>query len=229
MTVSPSKTQLDFDRLAALSSDEWNHNNHYHAFLLKHLPASGELTALEIGCGTGGFSRLLAERFRRVLALDLSPRSIEIAKERSRPYANIDFQVADVMAYEFSPEQFGCIASIATLHHLPFEPILAKAKSALKIDGTLLALDLYKAESLAEFSTSLAALPVNLFLRWSKTGRLREPAEVRAAWAEHARTDVYPTLSQVRQTCARLLPDAQITRHLLWRYSIVWKKKQGLA
>jgi len=229
MTVSPSKTQLDFDRLAALSSDEWNHNNHYHAFLLKHIPAASKWDALEIGCGAGGFSRLLAGRFRRVLALDLSPRMIEIARERSRQYANIDFQVADVMTYEFSPEQFGCIASIATLHHIPFEPVLAKAKSALKLDGTLLALDLYKAESPADFSTSLAALPVNLLLRWSKTGRLREPAEVRAAWAEHVRADVYPTLSQVRQTCARLLPDAQVTRHLLWRYSIIWKKKQSLA
>jgi 2-polyprenyl-3-methyl-5-hydroxy-6-metoxy-1,4-benzoquinol methylase len=225
MTMPPSKTQLDFDRIAALSNNEWNHNNHYDAFLLKHLPASSEWDALEIGCGAGGFSRLLARRFRRVLALDLSPRMIEIAKERSRQYVNIDFQVADVMTHEFSPEQFGCIASIATLHHIPFEPVLAKAQNALKTGGTLLVLDLYKAESLAELSTSLAALPVNLFLRWSKTGRLREPAEVRAAWAEHGRTDVYPTLSQVRRVCAALLPDAQITRHLLWRYSIVWKKK----
>ena len=225
MTIPPSKTQLDFDRLAALSPDEWNHNNHYDSFLLKHIPASSEWDALEIGCGAGNFSRLLAQRFRRVLALDLSPRMIEIAKERSRQYANIDFQVADVMTYELSPEQFGCIASIATLHHIPFEPMLAKAKSALKTGGTLLVLDLFKTESLAEFSTSLMALPVNLLLRWSKTGRIREPAEVRAAWAEHGRTDVYPTLSQVRRVCAALLPDAQITRHLLWRYSIVWKKK----
>jgi hypothetical protein len=44
------------------------------------------------------------------------------------------------------------------------------------------------------------------------------------AWAEHGRTDQYRTLSQVRQSCAMILPKAQIKRHLLWRYSIVWKK-----
>ncbi len=227
MSTPPSKTQLDFDRIAALSTDEWNHNNHYDSFLLKHIPASSEWDALEIGCGAGSFSRLLAQRFRRVLALDLSPRMIEIAKERSRQYPNIDFQVADVTTCEFFPEQFGCIASIATLHHIPFEPMLVKAKNALKTGGTLLVLDLFQAESLAEFSTSLIAAPVNLILKWIKTGHIQESAEVRAAWAEHGRTDVYLKLSQVRQACATILPDARITRHLLWRYSIVWKKGQA--
>ena len=228
MSVPPSKIQLDFDRIAVLSNAEWNHNNHYDSFLLKHIPPSSESDALEIGCGTGSFTRLLAQRFRRVLALDLSPRMIEIAREQSRQYHNIDFQVADVMTSEFSPKQFGCIASIATLHHLPFEPILYKMKEALKTDGMLLVLDLFKAESLADFSTTLLAVPVNTILRLIKNGRIGESAEVKAAWAEHGRTDGYLTLSQVRQSCAMILPSAQIKRHLLWRYSVVWKKEQNL-
>lgn len=224
MSMPPSKIQQDFDRIAVLSNDEWNHNNHYDSFLLKHIPPSSELDALEIGCGTGSFARLLARRFRRVLALDLSPQMIEMARERSREYRNIDFQVADASTQEFSSEQFGCIASIATLHHLPLEPMLFKMKNALKADGTLLVLDLFKAESWTDFSTSVLAMPVNIILKLIKNGRIREPAEVRAAWAEHGRTDIYPTLSQVRQACATILPKAQIKRHLLWRYSIIWKK-----
>ena len=82
--MSIDKIQQDFDHLAPFSNEGWDHNSHYHAFLLKHLPAASEADALEIGCGTGGFSRLLARRYRRVLALDLSPRMIEIARERSR-------------------------------------------------------------------------------------------------------------------------------------------------
>jgi SAM-dependent methyltransferase len=225
MSIPPSKIQLDFDRIAELSNNEWNHNNHYDSFLLKQIPQSSELDALEIGCGTGSFTRLLAGRFRRVLAVDLSPRMIEIAKEQSRPYHNIDFQVADIMTKEFSSEQFGCIASIATLHHLPFEPLLSKMKDALKVDGMLLVLDLFKSESLSDFSTTLLAVPTNIVLRLIKNGHIRESAEVRAAWEEHGRTDTYLTLSQVRQACATLLPKAQIKRHLLWRYSIVWKKE----
>jgi ubiquinone/menaquinone biosynthesis C-methylase UbiE len=224
MTIHPSKTQLDFDRISALSQDGWSHNNHYHSFLLKHISPSTELDALEIGCGTGDFTRLLAQRFRRVLALDLSPGMIEKAREGSRQYANIDFQVADAMTCEFPSEQFGCIASIATLHHLPFGPILRKMKNALEPGGTLLVLDLFQAESLADFSAALVAMPVNIILSLIKNGRLRESAEVRAAWAEHGRTDVYLPLSQIRQA-ATILPNAQIRRHLLWRYSLVWEKE----
>ena len=225
MSAPPSQVQLDFDRIALLSSDGWNHNNHYDSFLLEQLPPSSELDALEIGCGTGSFTRLLAQRFRRVLAIDLSPRMIEIAEEQSRQYSNIDYRVADVMTSEFPTGQFGCVASIATFHHLPLEPVLYKIKAALKSGGTLLTLDLYKAESLADFLSSLWAIPVNMTLKLIKNGRIRESPEVRAAWSEHGRTDKYLTLSEVRQTCATILPEAQVKRHLLWRYSIIWKKE----
>ena len=228
MTMPPSKIQLDFDRISALSSDEaWNHNSHYAAFLLNQLPATSELEALEIGCGTGSFARLLAPRFRRVLGLDLSPGMIERAKEQSRSHGNIDFRLADATQYEFPPEHFGCVASIATLHHLPLEAMLQKMKGTLKAGGTLLVLDLFQAESIMDFSTSLLAVPVNMLLELVKNGRTRESAEARAAWTEHGRSDVYLPLSQVRQSCERILPGAWVRRHLLWRYSIVWKKERG--
>lgn len=152
---------------------------------------------------------------------------IEIAKEHSNQYHNIDFQVADVMTQEFRSEQFGCVTSIATLHYLPLEPILFKIKNALKVDGTLLILDLFEPESLADFSTSLLAVPVNIILRLIKNRHIREPKEIQVAWAGHLLTDIYPTLAQVRQACA-VLPKAQIKRHLLWRYSIVWKQEHSL-
>jgi hypothetical protein len=61
-------------------------------------------------------------------------------------------------------------------------------------------------------------------LRLVKTGRLRESTEARVAWDEHGRGDSYITISQVRRTCAKLLPGARVRRHLLWRYSIIWRK-----
>ncbi len=33
-----SLIQADFDRLAAFSTEEWDHNSHYHRFLLRHVP-----------------------------------------------------------------------------------------------------------------------------------------------------------------------------------------------
>jgi ubiquinone/menaquinone biosynthesis C-methylase UbiE len=103
MAESMSKIRADFDRIALLSENDWNHNDHYHDFLLKQLPPHCTY-ALEIGCGTGAFSRLLARHADRVLALDLSPQMIRVAKERSKQYPNIGFQVADAMTWEFPVE-----------------------------------------------------------------------------------------------------------------------------
>ena len=94
------KIQKDFDRIALLEQPMWNHNSHYHRFLLKQLASHCD-NILEIGCGTGNLSRLLAQRADRVTAIDLSPKMIEIAKQQSQDYANIDFQVADILTWEF--------------------------------------------------------------------------------------------------------------------------------
>ncbi len=138
-----STIQKDFDRIALVSPDGSLQNSHYHNFLLRHLSSSCQ-ASLEIGCGKGEFSRRLAERSERVLALDLSPEMIRIAHAQSAHLSNIDFQIADVMSYALPPESFDCIASIATLHHLPLREIFMKMKAALKPGGVLLILDLFE-------------------------------------------------------------------------------------
>ncbi len=219
-----TRIQADFDRIALLSTDEWDHNSHYHGFLLKHLPPPCA-EALEIGCGTGAFSRLLARRCKRVLALDLSPQMIRVAQERSKPYTNIDFRVADAMTWQFPAERFDCIASIATLHHLAFGETLANMKRSLKFGGALLILDLFKGGGPLDWLVSAMAFPADVALKLVKRGRLGEPAEVRAAWDAHGRHDTFLTLSEIRKMCADILPGASVTRHLLWRYSIIWKRR----
>ena len=219
-----STIQSDFDRIALLSTEVSNSNNHYHNFLLRHVPINCS-ESLEIGCGTGAFSRLLAARSKRVLAIDLSPNMIDVAKARSQEFGNIEFRVADVMKTDLPADHFDNIVSIATLHHLAIEEVLPKIKRALKAGGTLMILDLFKAKGLADLTSSALAMPVSLGLRLVRSGRLREPREVRKAWAEHGRTDSYLTMSQVRQICRDMLPGAEVRKHLLWRYSVIWRKR----
>ena len=221
MAGAMSNVRADFDRIAVLSGEEWGHN--YHGFLARHIPEPCR-EALDIGCGTGAFSRLLAKTSGRVLALDLSPEMIRVARERSAQFPNIEFEVADVLARALPAERFDCIATIATLHHLPMSEVLPKLKGALKPGGVLLVLDLFEAEGLSDAFRSAVAVPVSLGLRLFRHGRLLPPREVRRAWDEHGRHDSYLTLTQVREVCAEMLPGALVTRHLLWRYSIVWKK-----
>lgn len=60
--------------------------------------------ALDIGCGTGRNTVLLAERYAEVLGIDGAPGMIEFAaKERARP--NIRYEVRDV--FEMTPERDG--------------------------------------------------------------------------------------------------------------------------
>ncbi len=123
------KIRSDFDRIASLEQTEatWDHNSHYHNFLLQQLPLHCA-NILEIGCGTRAFARRLVQRADRVMAVDLSPKMIEVAKLQSEAYTNIDFQVADIMQWEFPGEHFDAIVSLATFHHLPLERLLPSLK-----------------------------------------------------------------------------------------------------
>lgn len=207
-----------------LSNERWNHNAYYHRYLLGRIPEHCR-QILEIGCGTGEFSRLLAGRAEKVLAIDLSTQMIRLARERSQLYPNIDFVKGDVMTFHFPDNRFDCIATLTTLHHLPFETILRRIRKSLKPGGVFVCLDLYQRSNLTELLFDGVAYPAGLLLRLVKTGKPRPPREVREAYAEHGKTDTYPTLPQIRRICAGILPGALVRRHLLWRYSIIWKKE----
>ena len=242
-----STIQTDFDRIALVSPEGSLQNTHYHNFLLRELPTHRQV-ALEIGCGKGEFSRRLAETFERVLAIDLSPEMIRLAREHSAHLTNIEFELADVLTYDLPAQGFDCIATIATLHHLPLREVILKLKAALKPGGVLLVLDLFEpikwhghpardrcnsnastdqprsiGEGWLDFCLNLIAMSVSVSLRLIHQRRLLPRREVRAAWNEHARHDIYPTMKEVHALCAEILPGARIRKHLLWRYSLVWR------
>jgi SAM-dependent methyltransferase len=223
MDAATARTRADFDRLAALDTGGWSHNSHYHSYLLRHLPPRID-SALEIGCGTGEFTRLLAHRARRVTAIDLSPEMVHVARERSAAHPNIEYIVADASARDISPSTYDCVATVATLHHLSLEPTLVRLRDALRPGGTLLVLDLHAPDFPGDYLRFSFAFALNLLLRVVHGLPVREPPEVRAAWQEHGRYDVYPHVADVKRLCARLLPGARVRKHLLWRYSLVWRK-----
>ncbi|MCP3980958.1 MAG: methyltransferase domain-containing protein [bacterium] len=226
MSATTSQVRHDFDRIALLGRGEWDHNAYYHAYLLDRLPAAIGPT-LDLGCGTGEFSRQLASRAEHVLGIDLSPNMIDVARSRSAGLDNVEYRIGDALEWPVPTQSFDCVASIATLHHLPFAETLQDLADALRPGGTLIVLDLIDDASLVERCLGAIALPVARWARFRATGSLRESAEARRLWAEHGRGDTYPRLKDVRRTCADILPGAEVRRHLLWRYSIVWRKPHG--
>jgi ubiquinone/menaquinone biosynthesis C-methylase UbiE len=220
--MSQEIVRADFDRIASLSDARTDHNP-YEEYLLSRIPQDCEYV-LEVGCGTGAFTRLLAERARKVQALDFSPEMIRVAIDRSRAHANIEFRTADITTTDLPSEYFDCIVSIATLHHVPQREAVEKLKAALRSGGTLVINDLWAPEGLFDLAVSGLALWVKAGRQLIKFGRLRQPRAVREAWQEHGRHDTYLTLTQLRELRDQALPGAAIKRHLLWRYSLVWRK-----
>ena len=67
------------------------------ATLLSYLPA--DLTGLRIldaGCGTGALAVEAAQRGAEVVAIDLSPTLVDLARERAGHHLNIDFRTGDM-------------------------------------------------------------------------------------------------------------------------------------
>jgi SAM-dependent methyltransferase len=219
------KIRNDFDHIALLEPAKWDHNNHYHSFLLDRLPNQSNLV-LDIGCGTGEFSRLLAQRFERVIAIDLSPKMIQVARQNSTNYSNINFQVADILQWQFPLEKFEAIVSIATVHHLPLEKLLPILKAALKPGGKLLFLDLIEYDEPQDLVRDAISIPLNWGFQLIKNRRIKPTRESIKAWNEHGRTDNYLTSSQIKQIYPNFLESAKIRKHLFWRYSVVWEKPQ---
>ena len=149
---------------------------------------------------------------------------IRVARSRSTQFRDLEFELADVMTWNFPQSHFDFVCSIATLHHLEQRELLLKIKDALKPRGVLVVLDLVQSDSLTERMCDVVALGVSGSLRLIHNGRLQPPTEVRKAWEQHGKQDHYLTTNQVRALAGEVLPGASVRRNLLWRYTLVYKK-----
>lgn len=59
-------------------------------------------TVVEIGAGVGIMTGLIAEKVRKVIALDIDPRMVGILRERLAGYHQVDVIRGDVLKYDFS-------------------------------------------------------------------------------------------------------------------------------
>jgi SAM-dependent methyltransferase len=214
--------RAEFDTIARLSPSAAGPDA-LTAALLRHLPDRCG-AVLEVGCGTGDAARMLAARASRVVALDLSPGMVDVARSRSSGFTNIEYHVADATAWDYPAEAFDAVVSIATLHHLPLEPSLAAFKRTLRPGGVLLALDLLD-------RSHPAYLPLNALALLSREmdrirGVERQSADLRRAYEDHGAHDRYLRPRDARARYGRLLPGARVTHHLRWRYSVVWQKPE---
>lgn len=85
-----------------------------NAALLAAVAAPSPRRVLEVGCGMGQFAeRLLAEVDLDLVAVDLSPRMVELARARG-----VDARVGDAQRLAFADAQFECVVANWMLYHV---------------------------------------------------------------------------------------------------------------
>jgi ubiquinone/menaquinone biosynthesis C-methylase UbiE len=96
-----------------------------------------EMRVLEIGCGTGYFTKELAKTQSSVVSIDISPDLIEIAKNETKEYTNIEYSIQNAEEMEFIEESFDSIIGSSVLHHLDINKALSEIYKVLKKEGSI--------------------------------------------------------------------------------------------
>ena len=95
---------------------------------------TGGKKVLEIGCGTGEFTKRIASSGAIITAIDISPDLLEIAREMA-PNVNVSFQVQNVGKLDFEDGSFDVVIGSSILHHLNLNPALKEVYRVLKRGG----------------------------------------------------------------------------------------------
>jgi demethylmenaquinone methyltransferase/2-methoxy-6-polyprenyl-1,4-benzoquinol methylase len=108
---------------------------------------------LELACGTGLWTRRLAESHHHVMAIDASPEAIAINRDRVRSN-RVTYHVADLFSWMPPAQGFDAVVFGFWLSHVPptrFEGFWATVRSALKPGGKVFFVDsLFEQVSTAE-------------------------------------------------------------------------------
>ncbi len=106
---------------------------------LQMLPDVGGLTGLDIGCGDGHNTRLLARHGARMTAIDISERFIQHAQEaEQREPLGIQYCVASAVELPFEEGAFDFVVAFMSLMDIPeSDKALAEAARVLRPGGFL--------------------------------------------------------------------------------------------
>jgi ubiquinone/menaquinone biosynthesis C-methylase UbiE len=191
----------------------WNHNVHYQSVILGAVPP-GCGPALDVGCGDGVLAGRLAQRCAEVTGIDRDRRMIALARAQAGDHARVRFIEADFLAHDFPPASFDFVCANTSLHHMDFAVALTAMARALRPGGGLAVVGLAADRSFGDYLASASGIPLNLLYRvlyreGSSAAPIKNPE---MTWAE------------VRTAARGLLPGVRYRRHLLWRYSLLWRK-----
>jgi ubiquinone/menaquinone biosynthesis C-methylase UbiE len=114
-----SKKSLEFKKFL---------DNHFH---------NKKLKILEIGCGTGEYTKAVAPLVikSKIYATDISPKSVNLARKKCKGFKNLKFEVKSAYKTGYKNESFDVIVGFYILHHLDLEQVSKEIYRVLRKGG----------------------------------------------------------------------------------------------
>jgi demethylmenaquinone methyltransferase / 2-methoxy-6-polyprenyl-1,4-benzoquinol methylase len=98
--------------------------------------------ALDLATGTGDIAFGLAEQGARVVGLDITPRMIELAREKVTSHRSARFLVGDMLALPFAAASFDIVTTGSGLRNVPNLPAaIEEIRRVLSPGGRVVSLD----------------------------------------------------------------------------------------
>lgn len=191
----------------------WNANTHYHRVVLAAL-SSDVSRVLDVGCGDAILAAdLVHAGVPHVVALDVDRPVLERARAR-HDNRTIEWVHGDVLDAAFEAESFDAVVSVAALHHMDAAQALARFAQLVRPGGTVVVIGL-AANAWSDMPLAALGMTSRLVLRLAH-----------GSWSHSAPTCWPPPLTyrEMKVLSARVLPGVRYRRHLLSRYSLVWRK-----
>ncbi len=124
-------------------------------------------TVLDVGCGIGGSSRILAQDYKfDVTGVTISPQQVKRAQQLTPKDLNVQFQVDDAMALSFQDASFDVVWSIEAGPHMPDKAVFARELlRVLKPGGVLVVADWNQRDVRATSQNGNRQKPLNFWER----------------------------------------------------------------
>ena len=121
-----------FEKLVEDFGEEWNlydysenkkenkylFNKYFDIFPFKKFNLKN-FKCLDVGCGSGRWGKILANKVKHLTLLDPSIKALKVAKRNLRKKKNVLFKNKSVGNMNFKKNQFDFIYSLGVLHHIP--------------------------------------------------------------------------------------------------------------